>query len=440
MEASAPVVMFDRSAEVAGHAQRSERATALLVSQLRRLMTASPFYRRKLAAAGIQVEDIRDITDLTGVPFTTKDELRVSQEAVPPFGDYLVTSPNEVKRLYQTSGTTGAPCLVALTSNDMAMMTDIGARSYTAMGLGEKNTILVTTGAGPYIAGHMFSVLERLGCGVVPVGPGNTERVVSALRHRLVDTLSCTVSFALYLIDRLPAEGLDPADLGVVNLFVGGEPGGGVPAIRDQMSRAFGIEPSENMGISDISFGLFSECLYRQGMHFHGNGVIWPELVDERGVSIPIEAGAVGELVYTALTREAMPLVRFRSRDIVDVLGTACECGRTGFRMRVKGRADDLFIVRGVNVYPSAVQSVVAEFRPEVTGRSRIVLPRGAVSATPPVPIEVEVPDGHDGDTTLVDRLQTELRARLTFRTAVTLVGSTAFGGSDYKTKAIVRV
>jgi phenylacetate-CoA ligase len=174
-------------------------------------------------------------------------------------------------------------------------------------------------------------------------------------------------------------------------------------------------------------------------MHFCGQGHVWPELVDpETRQSLAIEAGALGELAYTHLTREAMPVVRFLGGDIVRIEGTSCECGRTSFRMRCLGRRDDMFIVRGVNVYPTAILAIVGEFRPRVTGRARIVRPEGRVSIDPPVPIEVEVPAGAGADASLPGEIEAAVRARLTFRCRVELVEEAAFGDSGYKTRLSV--
>jgi len=171
-------------------------------------------------------------------------------------------------------------------------------------------------------------------------------------------------------------------------------------------------------------------------MHFCGTGHVWPQLIDlETRAPMEIESGAVGELVYTSLTREAMPVVRFLSGDIVRIEGTSCSCERKTFRMRCIGRRDDMFIVRGVNVYPTAILSVVGEFRPRVTGRARVVREGKDVSVTSPVPIEVEVPDGSSSDGRLAGQIAEAIHTRLTFRCQVTLVPEADFGESGYKTK-----
>jgi phenylacetate-CoA ligase len=174
-------------------------------------------------------------------------------------------------------------------------------------------------------------------------------------------------------------------------------------------------------------------------MHFCGMGHVWPELIDlKTREPMRIEEGAVGELAYTTLTREAMPVVRFLSDDIVRIEGTSCACERTTFRMRCIGRKDDLFIVRGVNVYPTAILSVVGDFRPRVTGRARVIRSGADVSVTPPVPVEVEVPDGDASDATLAAEIAEAIHAKLVFRSKVTLIPEGAFGESGYKTRLTV--
>jgi phenylacetate-CoA ligase len=200
------------------------------------------------------------------------------------------------------------------------------------------------------------------------------------------------------------------------------------------------VTVTEVMGIGDIAPSLFGECAHQQGMHFCGTGHVWPELIDpDTREPMEIETGAVGELAYTSLTREAMPVLRFLGGDIVRVEGTSCECERTSFRMRVLGRRDDMFIVRGVNVYPSAILSIVGEFRPRLTGRARVVRMGSETSIEPPIPVEVEVRDGHQGDASLVSDVENAIHARLLFRSHVTLVPEAEFGEAGYKTKLTVK-
>jgi phenylacetate-CoA ligase len=289
------------------------------------------------------------------------------------------------------------------------------------------------------VAGHTHFALLRIGSRALPVAPGDTERVLFSLRAGLADTLLATASFAQYLANRLEKSEDQPSATPLTHIVTGGEPGGGIPAIRDHIEKVLGVTVTEVMGIGDVAPSLFGECPHQQGMHFCGMGHVWPELIDPDTLEpMEIETGAVGELVYTALTREAMPLVRFRSADIVRIEGTSCPCERTSFRMRVLGRRDDAFKVRGVLVYPTAILSIIGEFRPRVTGRARVVRTKGEVSVMPPVPIEVEVADGDESDAKLVAEIAEAIHARLIFRGKVTLVPESQFGEAGYKTRLTV--
>jgi phenylacetate-CoA ligase len=430
--------IWDREIETASPDDAFRLAAGAWDRQFRRLRESSPFYARKFREAGLGSSFV-GLADLKSLPFTTKQELKQASDEDPPFGSNLSVEPNLVKRVYQTSGTTGTPNVLALTRGDMEIWTIMGTRTYYATGIHEHSTVLSTFGAGPFVAGHTHFAILRIGARSVPVAPGDTERVVFALRLGLADTLLATASFAQYLANRLEKSEEDPSALPVTHVVTGGEPGGGIPAIRDHIQDVLGVCVTEVMGIGDVAPSLFGECPHQQGMHFCGTGHVWPELVDpQTGELMEIESGAVGELVYTTLTREAMPVVRFRSADIVRIEGTSCNCERTTFRMRCIGRLDDMFKVRGVNVYPTAVLAVVGDFRPRVTGRARVVRAKGEVSVMPPVPIEVEVPAGHESDAKLAAEINEAIHSRLVFRSHVTLVPEPEFGESGYKTRLTV--
>ncbi|HKA66705.1 MAG TPA: hypothetical protein VKG03_02235, partial [Solirubrobacterales bacterium] len=377
--------IWDREVETASTSEVFVLASAAWEKQLAKLLEGSAFYRRKLreATAGSTAPHLADLHRL---PFTTKDELKQAIDEEPPFGSNRGVPVELVKRVYQTSGSTGAPSVIALTRADVDSWTAIGTRTYYTTGIHDHSAVLSTFGAGPFVAGHTHFVLSRIGARSVPVAPGDTDRVLFGLRAGLADTLLGTPSFAQYLANRLGQEP-GPRLPALTHIVTGGEPGGGIPAVRDHIQDVLGVTLTEVMGIGDVAPSLFGECPRQQGMHFSGTGLIWPELVDpETREAIAIEAGAVGELVYTSLAREAMPVVRFLSADIVRIEGTSCECGRTSFRMRCIGRRDDMFIVRGVNVYPTAILAVVGRFRPAVTGRARVVRSGDGVSVEPPVP------------------------------------------------------
>jgi phenylacetate-CoA ligase len=429
--------IWDREIETASGEEKRALASDAWDRQFRHLLEGSPFYARKFHEAGVS-KGIR-LADLSRLPFTTKDELRQAVDEHPPFGSNAGVADDRIKRVYQTSGTSGTPTVIALTATDMETWTSIGARTYYATGIHDHHSVLTTFGAGPFVAGHTHFVLTRVGARAVPVAPGDTARVIFGLKAGLADTLLATPSFAQYLANRLESTDPDPGSLTLRHVVTGGEPGGGIPAIRDHIERVLGVTVNEVMGIGDIAPSLFGECPRQQGMHFSGTGHVWPELIDpDTQEPMAIETGAVGELAYTHLTREAMPVVRFLSGDIVKIEGTSCECGRTSFRMRCLARRDDMFIVRGVNVYPAAILAVVGEFRPRVTGRARVVRRGPEVSVQPPVPIEIEIPGTGENDGALIAEIEEAVHTRLTFRCKVELVDEQAFGESGYKTKLTV--
>src|SRR5437868_13847314 len=431
--------IWEREVEAAPWEETRRLSVGAWERQYRRLRESSPFYQRKFREAGVGNSFV-SLADLSQLPFTTKEELRQALDEDPPFGSNLCVSPEQVKRLYQTSGTTGTPSVLALTRGDMETWTTMGTRTYYATGIREHSSVLTTFGAGPFVAGHTHFVLLRIGTRSVPVAPGDTERVVFGLKAGLADTLLSTASFAQYLANRLEKSDSDASAIPLTHVVTGGEPGGGIPAIRDHIQRVLGVTVTEVMGIGDIAPSLFGECPHQQGMHFCGAGHVWTELIDpDTRAPMEIETGAVGELVYTTLTREAMPIVRFLGGDIVRIEGTSCECGRTSYRQRVLGRRDDMFIVRGVNVYPTAILAVVGDFRPRVTGRARVVRTGDATSIEPPIPVEVEITERHESDVALVAQIESAIHSRLMFRSKVELVPESDFGESGYKTKLTVR-
>jgi phenylacetate-CoA ligase len=430
--------IWDREIETATWEETRRISAANWERQFRRLREASPFYARKFREAGAGTSFV-SLADLATLPFTTKAELKAAMDEEPPFGSNLCVDPDQVKRVYQTSGTSGSPSVLALTRGDMESWTVMGTRSYYATGIHEHSSVLTTFGAGPFVAGHTHFVLLRIGSRAIPVAPGDTERVMFGLRLGLADTLLATASFAQYLANRMEQSDAEPSAMPLTHVVTGGEPGGGIPAIRDHIQRVLGVTVTEVMGIGDIAPSLFGECTHQQGMHFCGTGHVWVELIDpETREPMEIETGAVGELAYTTLTREAMPVVRFLGGDIVRIEGTSCECERTSFRQRVLGRRDDMFIVRGVNVYPTAILSIVGDFRPRVTGRARVVRDGSQTSITPPVPVEVEVPAGREPDAGLITEIENAIHSKLLFRSQVKLVTEDSFGEAGYKTKLTV--
>ncbi len=248
----------------------------------------------------------------------------------------------------------------------------------------------------------------------------------------------CTPSYALYIAEHLADRGIAADRLGLKRISVAGEPGGGDPLIRARLQAAFGARLCEAMGIGDVSISLWGECDAQEGMHFCGGDFVHVELIDpDTGTPRAPGDGVTGELVYTALQREAAPLLRFRSRDHVVVHTSPCGCGRRTMRVRCIGRTDDLLIVRGVNVFPTAVRSVVAQFVPRVSGALQIRPAARGVRQEPPLPVAVELAAGTEADECLARDIEEAIRARLVVAARVDLVAYGALPRSEYKIKLV---
>ena len=408
--------------------------------QIRYLFEHSEFYRDKLGAAGFRSpEDVGELDDIAALPFTEKDELRKTQASSPPFGSHLASPPDKLRRVFSTSGTTGVPCYLGLTERDIDVYATNVARGYSAAGFTEGQRLVVGFNAGPFLAGAVYYGFDKIGCTVIPVGTGNTERMVTAIRKLGATGVSCTPSYGLYLIDWCQEHGIETRTLGLKNMITAGEPGGGDPLIRARIEEAFGCQLRESMGIGDISLSVWAEDEDGNGMNFMAREFAHVELIDPAsGEPIPWEDGAEGELVYTALVREAMPLLRFRSRDHVVVNMKPNPTGRTGPRIRCIGRTDDMLIVRGVNLFPTAIRSILKEFHPDVSGMLQVRPREHGVLQTPPLPVVVELaervkkaPEG------LAQRIAEEIRSRLLVRADVRLVAHGTLPRETYKSKLI---
>ncbi|MFY0692732.1 MAG: AMP-binding protein [Paracoccaceae bacterium] len=408
-------------------------------TQLRYLLENSEFYRNKLSAVGIDTpEAAGELEDISRLPFTEKDELRASRDEDHPIGRHLAAPMTDVVRVYSTSGTTGTPSYIPLTADDLANWVEISTRSYGASGLARGERMVTTYNAGPFVAGVTLDAFAKLGVCHIPVGAGNTERLMTAVQLLKPTVLGCTPSYALYLAEWAVERGIDTAGSSVNKILVAGEPGGGEPAMRQRIEEAWGARVTEAMGIGDISVSLWGECAHQDGMHFSGAGFVHYELIDpETGASLPIEDGAEGELVYTHLNHKAAPLLRFRSRDRVRLSTGECPCGRDTPRVRCIGRTDDLLIVRGVNVFPSAVRDVVGKIGDGVSGTISIRPQIKAVKQAPPLPVVVELAKGAEATTDLADLIRKRIRDELLVTTDVNLVPFGTLPRTDYKSKLV---
>jgi phenylacetate-CoA ligase len=272
------------------------------------------------------------------------------------------------------------------------------------------------------------------------VGVGNTERLVRAIDLLRPEVAALTPSYAAYLVEWAAERDFDLRGSSVERLLVAGEPGGGEPAFRALLEEGWGARATEAMGIGDIGVSLWGECEHQQGMHLGARGFVHPELIDpDSGAAVAMADGATGELVLTHLRHRAAPLLRFRTRDHVEVWTSACACGRTTPRVRCIGRTDDMLIVRGVNVFPSAVREVVGAFAPDVSGHILVRPEAEGVKQEPPLPVSVELARGAEAADDLADSIRERLRSVLVVQTRVDLVPWGTLQRSEYKSKLVER-
>jgi phenylacetate-CoA ligase len=402
--------------------------------QLAYLFDHSAFYREKLAAAGVDsAQEAGGLARIAALPLTEKQELKATATAGNPIGTHLCVARSEIVRIYSTSGTTGTPSYIPLTTGDLENWVTGSARSYAASGVAAGQRIVSTYGAGPFAAGAALDAFERIGLSHIPLGAGNTERLVRAIEQLRPEAAALTPSYAAHVAERFDVRGSS-----VERVLVAGEPGGGEPAFRAKLEEGWGARVTEAMGIGDIGVSLWGECEEQDGMHLGARGFVHAELIDPgTGEPLALEDGARGELVLTHLRHRAAPLLRFRTRDHVEVRTSPCPCGRTGPRIRCVGRTDDMLIVRGVNVFPSAVREVVGAFAPDVSGHI-LVKPRGeGVKQEPPLPVSVELARGATADAALADAIRERLRGVLTVQMHVDLVPWGSLQRSEYKSRLV---
>lgn len=326
-----------------------------LQSTLFRVATHVPFYRAKFKEMNIDPDGFRSLDDLRRLPFTTKADLRDNY----PYGLFAVPL-REVVRIHSSSGTTGQATVVGYTRNDLKNWSDLTARIMTSAGVTPDDVVQIAFGYGLFTGGFgMHYGAERLGASVIPISSGNTKRQLRIMQDFKTSALVCTPSYALLMADRMADMGININALPLrVGLF-GGEPWS--EAMRRELEEKLHIKATDNYGLSEIMGpGVAGECREANGLHINEDHFL-VEIIDPESLE-PVAPGEVGELVITTLTKEAFPVIRYRTRDLTRLLPEPCPCGRTLQRMeRVFGRTDDMLIIKGVNVFPSQIESVLFE-------------------------------------------------------------------------------
>jgi len=324
-----------------------------LQATLNRVYKNVTCYRNKFNELGIVPEDVSSLSDLAKLPFTTKEDLRLNY----PYGMFAVPL-REVVRIHSSSGTTGKPTVVGYTKNDLKMWSNLVARFMTAAGVTHDDVVQIAFGYGLFTGAFgLHYGTESIGAAVIPMGGGNTEKQIMIMQDYKTTALVCTPSYAITIADRMEKLGIDPKTLSLkVGLF-GGEPWS--EAMRREIESRLMISATDNYGLSEvIGPGVGGECCCKNGIHISEDAFIAEIINPETGEVLP--PGSVGELVLTTLTKEAFPMIRYRTRDITSLNYDKCDCGRTTVRMnKTMGRSDDMMIIRGVNVFPSQIEEVL---------------------------------------------------------------------------------
>ena len=403
-------------------------------SLLLRVYENVPAYRAKFDAAGFDPASFESLADLTRVPFTVKDDLRAAY----PYG--LFAAPmRDIVRVHSSSGTTGQITVVGYTQGDIDRWAELMARTYACAGVSSDDVIQVTYGYGLFTGGlgaHYGS--ERLGAVTVPVSGGNTRRQVQILKDFGVTALACTPSYALLIAETAMEMGIDVRDLPLRIGVFGAEPWS--ESMRKQIEHTMGITSIDIYGLSEVMGpGVASECVHQNGLHvFEDHFLI--EIVDAETFE-PVPDGHYGEVVFTTLTKEGIPVVRYRTRDISRILPGTCACGRTFRRMeRIGGRTDDMLIIRGVNVFPSQIEQVLGGVAGVAPHYQLVLTKRGSLDH---VQVQVEVaPDFGFDEVKELERLQRDVKSAIESALAVSievkLVEPKSIARSEGKAKRVV--
>lgn len=404
--------------ECMGREAREALQLERLQRQVRRAWNSLPYYAAKMRAAGVTPDDIRSLDDVGRLPFTDKEDLRQHY----PYGTFA-TPLREVVRVHASTGTTGKPTVVGYTRADMDVWSEVVARFLVAGGLTEDDIVQIAFGYGLFTGGFgLHYGAERVGATVIPASSGNTERQILLMRDLRTTALVCTPTYAVYLGETLSKSGVDPRDLNLKWGFFGGE--FWTDSVRSKIQALLGVTATDNYGLSEVvGPGVSGECLEQNGLHVAEDHFLF-EIVDRTSLQ-PLPEGGQGEAVITTLTKEANPVIRYRTRDITRLLPERCVCGRTFRRMeKVIGRTDDMLIIRGVNVFPSQVETLLLQMQQTEPHYQLVATREGALDQ---LEVRVEVSDSVFSDemkelTLLRERLQQKLDSALGVHAKLTLV------------------
>lgn len=405
-----------------------------LKEQVQRVYLQVPFYREQMQKVGLLPEDIRSIADIAKLPFVTKQDMRDNY----PYGLFAVPH-TDIIRLHASSGTTGKHTVVGYTKRDIGIWSEVMARTLTSAGASKQSFIQVAYGYGLFTGGlGVHYGAELIGASVIPVSSGNTQRQIMLMKDFGTTLLACTPSYALYIAETMLEMGIEPGELPLKAGVFGAEPWS--ETMRVEIERCLGIKAYDIYGLSEIiGPGVANECQAQNGLHINEDH-FYPEIIDPvTGQSLPY--GEKGELVFTTLTKEGMPMIRYRTRDLSVLSAETCSCGRTLVRMsKVLGRSDDMLIIRGVNVFPSQVESVLLGMG-ETSPHYQLIVER--IDNLDQLTVLVEMTEGMFSDEVrqledLEHKIEAALAGALSVSARVRLVSPKAIERSEGKAKRVI--
>jgi phenylacetate-CoA ligase len=427
-------IYWNRELECMDPERVRELQNERLVATVKRMYENVPYYAQKMRDVGITPEDIRGVEDLKKLPFTYKTDLRDNY----PFGTFAVPL-EDVVRVHASSGTTGKQTVVGYTERDIQSWAECMARAFYNIGVTKKDIIHIAYGYGLFTGGlgaHYGA--ERIGAMVVPVSGGNTKRQIQLLKDFGATVLCCTPSYALYMADEMKDLGITKEELKLRVGVFGAEPW--TNEMRREIEERLGLKAYDIYGLSEIMGpGVSMDCEEQQGLHIPADHFI-PEIIDpETGEVLP--EGAKGELVFTCITKEALPLIRYRTRDLSSLHYERCSCGRTAPRMKkVTGRSDDMLIIRGVNVFPSQIESALLKFG-NVEPHYMIYVDRVGNLDIMEVQVEMTL-DMFSDEVRKIERLEKQIRKEIEFTLGISaevkLVEPRTIARSEGKAKRVV--
>lgn len=405
-----------------------------LLRLVQRVYNNVEFYKKKMDKSGVKPDDIKSIDDLSKLPFTTKQDLRDNY----PFGLFAVPM-REIVRIHASSGTTGKPTTVGYTRGDIEVWKEVVARSFTMCGIGADDVMQVAYGYGLFTGGlgaHYGA--EEVGASVIPISGGNTRRQLQLMADYGTTALACTPSYALHLADAMTEHGYSPKEMKLKKGVFGAEPW--TENMRRELEHKFGIQAYDIYGLSEVMGpGVSNDCDYHCGLHVHEDH-FFPEIVhpDTRE---PLPAGEEGELVFTTLTKEGIPLIRYNTRDLSTLNYEPCKCGRTLVRMKkITGRSDDMLIIRGVNLFPSQIEHVLLDMG-ETSAHYMLYVDRH--NNLDVLELQVEMDESKLTDTikdlqNLTRRIEHALNSAIGLSVKVTLVAPKTIARSEGKAVRVV--